>query len=222
MSVVRSITSAIATLFFSVAICSQTPSPTPVEAKANARPPAPAFAAEPYDKADVKAMAAKCVSLDTEVGVIDIELFPEGAPESVRNFLNLVATGFFNTTTFSRVVPRFVIQGGHAWSREGGVSNQLAARARRNVVDEPNKILHERGIVSMARTDEPNSATTNFFILVDKAAYLDNKFAAFGRVTRGMDVVDTINRAPVKEEKPEKPVRVKKASVVACLSDPPA
>lgn len=199
---------------------SQAPTPSPpvrVESKANARPtPAPLASVEPFDKADVKTMAAKCVRLETEAGMIEVELFPESAPESVRNFLNLVSIGAFDTTTFSRVVPGFVIQGGNVWTREGRVSRELAGRARRTIPDEPNRILHERGILSMARSDEPNTATTNFFILVDKAAYLDGTFAAFGRVTQGMDIVDTINKAPVKEEKPEKPVRVLKAAVQAC------
>ena len=68
----------------------------------------------------------------------------------------------------------------------------------------------------MARPDEPNQATTDFFILVKEAPYLDGKFAAFGRVTKGMEVVDAINKAPVTDEKPEKPVRVRKAMVDAC------
>ena len=164
-------------------------------------------------------MASKCVSLDTESGLIEIELFPESAPESVRNFLNLSALGYFDTTSFSRVVPGFVIQGGNIWTRTGGVSRDMGARARRTIPDEPNKILHERGIVSMARGDEANTATTNFFILVDTASYLDGKFAAFGRVTRGMEIVDSINKAAVTEEKPEKPVRIKKAIVQACTAN---
>jgi peptidyl-prolyl cis-trans isomerase B (cyclophilin B) len=98
------------------------------------------------------------------------------------------------------------------------VTKKIADRVNRPVPDEPNKILHDRGIVSLARGDEPNSATTNFFILVTKAPYLDNKFAAFGRVTKGMDVVDAINKAPVTAEKPEKPVRVRKATVTTCTA----
>lgn len=189
--------------------------------KINARPfETPLPTAEPFDKADVKTMASKCVSLDTEAGVIELELFPESAPESVRNFLNLTATGLFDTTVFGRVVPGFVIQGGSLWTRTGGLTAAQATRARRPLQDEPNKILHERGIVSMARGDEPNSAKTSFFILVGRGEHLDGKFAAFGRVTRGMDVVDAINKAPVVDEKPEKPVRLKKASVTACTSTP--
>ena len=144
-------------------------------------------------------------------------LYPEHAPESVRNFLNLVATGLFDTTSFDRVVPNLVIQGGNVWSREDKkVTRAMGNRARRTIPDEPNKILHERGIVSMARTDEPNTATTNFFILVAEASYLNNKFAAFGKVTKGMEIVDAINKAPVAEEKPEKPVRIRKAIVFQC------
>lgn len=190
-----------------------------VPPKANARPtPSPtAPKPEPFENADVKTMAAQCVALDTEAGMIELEVFPESAPESVRNFLNLAATGLFDGTTFSRVVPGFVIQGGNMWSREGGkVSRAVAERAQRTIPDEPNKILHERGIVSMARPDEPNKASSDFFILVATASYLDGKFAAFGRVTKGMEVVDAINKAAVTDEKPEKPVRVKKASVAAC------
>ena len=187
--------------------------------KANARPtPAPtAPKPEPFDKADPKTMGAQCVALDTEAGVIELELFPEVAPESVRNFLNLAATGLFDGTSFSRVVPGFVIQGGNMWSREGGkVSRAIAERGQRTIPDEPNKVLHERGILSMARPDEPNQARTDFFILVKEAPYLDGKFAAFGRVTKGMEVVDAINKMPVTDEKPEKPVRIRKASVAAC------
>lgn len=203
-------------------VSGQTPTPTPAEsAKTNARPATPP-AAEPFDKADVKTMAAKCVKLETEAGDIEAEMYPESAPETVRNFLNLVSTGAFDTTTFSRVVPGFVVQGGSIWTRTGGVSRELGARARRAIPDEPNKILHERGVLSMARSDEPNTATTNFFILVGSGSHLDGRFAAFGRVTKGIEVADAINKAPVVEEKPDKPVRIKKASVVACKSEPPA
>lgn len=195
----------------------QTATPTP--GKANARPtPAPSEPKpEPFDKADVKTMAGQCVSIDTEAGAIELEVFPESAPETVRNFLNLAALGLYDGTSFSRVVPGFVVQGGNMWSREGGkVLRSVAERGTRTILDEPNKILHERGIVSMARPDEPNKASSDFFILVGSAAYLDGKFAAFGRVTKGMEVVDVINKAPVTDEKPEKPVRVRKVTVALC------
>ena len=145
-----------------------------------------------------------------------MEMFPEHAPESVRNFLNLAATGLLDTTTFGRVVPGFVIQGGDLYSREGKVTYEIGMRARRTLPDEPNKVLHERGILSMARGEEANTAMTGFFILVGRGPHLDGKFAAFGRVTKGIDVVDAINEAPVNEEKPEKPVRIRKATVSRC------
>ena len=187
--------------------------------KANVRPSPAPVAAEPFDKADVKAMAGQCVTLDTEAGQIVMEMFPESATETVRNFLNLAAIGALDTTVFSRVVPGFVIQGGDLYTREGKMTAALGQRARKTIPDEPNKILHERGIVSMARPDEPNQATTNFFILVAAAPYLDGKFAAFGRVTKGMDVVDAINKAAVTDEKPEKPVRIRKASLAGCVAN---
>jgi peptidyl-prolyl cis-trans isomerase B (cyclophilin B) len=222
------------TFFFAVmfsATCTfgQTPSPEPPSppgetrepAKANARPRVPSQAIpEPFDNTDVKTMATKCVRLETEAGDIDIELYPESAPESVRNFLNLTATGAFDTTTFSRVVPDFVIQGGDLYTREVKITLAMALRSRQPVPDEPNKILHERSVVSLARGDEPNTASTHFFILVKAERSLDGKFAAFGRVTGGMNVVDAINKAAVDGEKPVKPVRIRKANVMVCTAKP--
>jgi peptidyl-prolyl cis-trans isomerase B (cyclophilin B) len=183
--------------------------------KANARPAEAARAAEPFDAMAAEEMAARCVRLETEAGPIELEMLAETAPETARNFLNLAATGFYDTTTFSRVVRGFVIQGGNLRTRET-ITPELAARARRTVADEPNAVRHVRGVVSMARSDEPNSATTNFFILVGEAAHLDGKFAAFARVRSGMETVDAINNAPVEGEKPVRPVRLLRATVAAC------
>lgn len=215
-------------LLSAIVAVSQPPTAPPAvkePVKTNTRPtPTPSAAKpEPFDKADVKTMAGQCVTFDTEAGMIEMEMFPEHAPESVRNFLNLAVTGLFDLTVFGRVVPGFVIQGGDLYSREGKVTYEIGMRARRTLPDEPNKILHERGILSMARGEEANTAMTSFFILVGVGPHLDGKFAAFGRVTKGMEVVDAINKAPVSDEKPEKPVRIKKASVAACTkSEPPA
>ncbi len=187
-------------------------------AKTNIRPAETTEKAEPFDKAAVSAMAGQCVTFDTESGVIVLEVFPESAPESVRNFLNLAAGGLFDTTTFSRVVPGFVIQGGDLSTRTEKLTREISIRARKTVPDEPNRILHERGILSMARGEEANSASTHFFILVSAAPSLDGKFAAFGRVTTGMDIVDAINKASVSDERPERPVRIKKATVAGCVA----
>jgi peptidyl-prolyl cis-trans isomerase B (cyclophilin B) len=194
-----------------------TPQPQPPDAprKANARPEEPARAAEPFDAATAKELAARCVRLETEAGVIELEMLAETAPETARNFLNLAATGFYDTTTFQRVVRGFVIQGGSAGTREE-LTHELAARSRRTIPDEPSAVRHVRGVVSMARPDAPNSATTSFFILVGEAPHLDGKFSAFARVRTGMDVVDAINQAPAEGERPSKPVRVKRASVFNC------
>jgi peptidyl-prolyl cis-trans isomerase B (cyclophilin B) len=191
----------------------------PVEGpkKANARTtaPAPATAAEPFDGASIEKMASQCVTLETELGAIEIAFTPESAPEAVRNFLNLSATGAYDTTVFSRIVKGFVIQGGNLSTSEKW-SEQLARRMNRMLPDEPGLIKHVRGIVSMARTDEPNSASTHFFILVGPGPHLDSKFSAFGTVTKGMEVADAINQAPVEGEKPEKPVKINRALVATC------
>jgi peptidyl-prolyl cis-trans isomerase B (cyclophilin B) len=194
----------------------QSPSPADGAKKANARPAdAPVVPSEPFDGASVDKMRDQCVTLETEAGLIEIEFMPEVAPESVRNFLNLVATGALDTTTFSRVVKDFVIQGGNlATSEKWGV--ELSKRSARKLPDEPSLVKHERGIVSMARGDEPNSASTHFFILVGPGQHLNGKFAAFGKVRKGMEVADAINAAPKDGEKPEKPVRINRAVVKPC------
>ena len=196
-------------------ICLFCGAPGALAQKKNARPVAPVKPTEPFEKATVAEMQQQCVRLETEKGVIEMELFPESAPETVRNFLNLTAYGAFDLTTFHRVVPNFVIQGGDAATRKD-VKPALLKRSLRAIPDEPNRILHQRGIVSMARADEPNSATSQFFILVRDAAFLDGKFAAFGRVLKGMETVDAINKMPVAQEKPDKPVTITKASLYQC------
>ena len=198
-------------LFFAAAINAQQ---KPLK-KSNSRPAAKAAAGEPFDKATVEQMAAQCVTFETEAGNITLEMFPESAPETVRNFLNLTAAKFFDTTTFSRVVPGFIIQGGDLATRIK-TTNEFNIRSNRMIKDEPNLIKHERGIISMARTEQPNSASTNFFILLNEAKYLDGTFAAFGRVTKGMETVEAISKMPVEAEKPKKPVRILRAFTAVC------
>jgi peptidyl-prolyl cis-trans isomerase B (cyclophilin B) len=184
--------------------------------KANTRPaetkPQPA---EPFEGASVEKMKGQCVTLGTENGAIVIEMLPASAPETVRSFLNLSASGALDTTIFSRVVKGFVIQGGNLSTSEKW-GPELAARMSRKLPDEPSDTKHVRGIVSMARPEEPNSATTHFFILVDDSPHLDGTFTAFGRVLKGLEVADAINRAPIDNEQPVVPVRIKHATVAAC------
>jgi peptidyl-prolyl cis-trans isomerase B (cyclophilin B) len=203
------------------AVAAPTPSrqaPKKINDRTTAATPAqPQKKAEPFDTATVAKMAEQCVTLETESGAIVIEMLAEAAPETVRNFLNLASAGALDTTTFSRIVKGFVIQGGNlATSERWGA--ELSERARRTIPDEPNYVKHVRGIVSMARPQKPNSASTHFFILVgEEAPTLDGTFAAFGRVTRGMEVVDAINNMPTEGEKPVKPVRVTRAVVSPCV-----
>jgi len=184
--------------------------------KANARPAEVVVnKPEPFDGASVEKMAGQCVTLETEAGAIEIEMLPDSAPENARSFLNLAATGSLDTTTFSRVVKDFVIQGGNlSTSEKWGL--ELSKKMARKLPDEPGLIKHERGIVSMARPEEPNSASTHFFILVGDGHHLDGKFSAFGRVIKGIEVADTINHADLDGDKPSKPVRIKRAVVAPC------
>ena len=200
-----------------VAALGQNPAPnTDAAKKANARPaetkdPKP----DPFEGATLEKMSGQCVTLETDQGAIVIEMLPQKAPESARNFLNLAAVGAFDTTVFSRVVRGFVIQGGNLSTSERW-NVDLAKRITKHLPDEPSDLKHERGVVSMARSDTPNTATTHFFILVGDAPNLDGKFSGFGRVTRGMEVVDAINRAPLEGEKPNVPVRINHAAVAPC------
>src|SRR5436190_115371 len=194
----------------------QAQSPAETAKKANTRPSTIVEAPkEPFDGVPLEKMANQCVTLHTEAGVIVIEVMPEVAPHAVRNFLNLAVTGALDTTMFSRVVKGFVIQGGNLYTSERWGA-ELAKRMSRWLPDEPSDVKHVRGIVSMARTEEPNSATTNFFILVGDGHHLDGKFTAFGRVVKGIEVADIINHAALDGETPEKPVRIKRALVAAC------
>lgn len=204
------------TILFLLAICFVTPAAAQEPPKkANARDVVTEIAADPFDGATVEKMAAQCVTLETELGAIEIAMMPEVAPEAVRNFLNLAAVGALDTTTFSRTVKDFVIQGGNLMtSDKWGV--ELQKRMGKKLPDEPGIIKHERGIVSMARTDQPNSATTHFFILVGRGSHLDGKFSAFGAVTKGIEVADAINQAPAEGEQPVKPVKITRAVVSPC------
>ena len=200
----------------------QTPTPEPPAAKKNARPAGEAEErAEPFDRMTPEQMAGRCVTLETEAGDIVVEVLSEAAPESARNFLNLAATGFFDTTTFSRVVKDFVVQGGNVTTRQT-VTPELLRRAMRKVPDEPNPVKHLRGVVSLARPAEANAATTHFFILLNDAPHLDGSFAAFGRVRTGMEVVDKIAAGELDGEKPKNPVRIRRATVAPCATPAPA
>lgn len=145
-----------------------------------------------------------------EEGTFKIELYPKVAPQTVNNFISLVKKSFYNGTIFHRTIPGFMAQGGDPeGTGMGGPGYSIKGEFKKNGVE--NNLSHVRGVVSMARSMMPNSAGSQFFIMVDDATYLDGDYAAFGSVIEGMDVVDkivktrVITRAPYGEGK-DRPV----------------
>jgi peptidyl-prolyl cis-trans isomerase B (cyclophilin B) len=144
------------------------------------------------------AEAAPRAILETSLGEIEIEFMNDKAPLHVKNFLDLAKKGFYDGTTFHRVIPGFMIQGG-----DPNTKDTAASRSRHgtggpgyNVNAEFNDTPHKRGVVSMARAQDPDSAGSQFFIVVKDSAFLDRQYTAFGRVVRGMEVADKIVNAP--------------------------
>ena len=136
--------------------------------------------------------------LETSKGEIEIEFLADKAPGHVKNFLDLTKKGFYDGTTFHRVIPGFMIQGGCPNTREGGSSQGSAGTGGPgyNIDAEFNDTSHKRGVVSMARSGDPNSAGSQFFICVSDSKFLDKQYSAFGRVVRGMEVADAIVGVP--------------------------
>ena len=131
------------------------------------------------------------------LGEIRLELYPDIAPKHVRNFDSLVSIGFYNGTAFHRVIPGFMIQGGDPNSRDQPRDRWgFGDPSQTTVAAEFSKLSHQRGCLSAARTPDPNSATSQFFICVAAATHLDGLYTIFGRVIEGMNVVDTIVRSP--------------------------
>ena len=154
--------------------------------------------------------------LDTSAGPITIEFLVDKAPNTVRQFMRLAAAGVYNGMAFHRVAPGFVIQTGALASRTVPLTAKQQALAH-NQAPEFNDTKHVKGIVSMARGDAPDSATTSFFIVLAPSAPLDGVYTAFGRVVDGMAAVDAIEAAPRTGEAPNtrvdlKTVRIEKGS----------
>ncbi|MBQ7599870.1 MAG: peptidylprolyl isomerase [Clostridia bacterium] len=127
-------------------------------------------------------------------GVIKIELYPEQAPITAANFEKLVKDGFYNGLTFHRIIEGFMIQGGDpTGTGMGGSSENIKGEFLRNGVN--NTLKHTRGVISMARSSDPDSASSQFFICHEDAPHLDGQYAAFGKVVEGMEVVDEIAEA---------------------------
>ena len=127
-------------------------------------------------------------------GVITAELYPDIAPATVKNFVDLANKKFYNGLIFHRVIPNFMIQGGDPeGTGTGGPGYSIKGEFASNGFE--NALKHERGVLSMARTENPDSAGSQFFIMVKNSPHLDGKYASFGMVVAGMDVVDEIARA---------------------------
>ncbi len=139
------------------------------------------------------------------------ELYPEIAPNSVANFVELANSGFYDGVIFHRVIPGFMIQGGDpTGTGTGGPGYSIAGEFARNGF--PNNLKHTRGVLSMARSMMMNSAGSQFFIMVDDAPHLDGSYAAFGKVTEGMEVADRIVSA--KRDNRDKPLTEQKMKSV--------
>lgn len=143
-------------------------------------------------------------------GQIKLELYPDKAPITVENFEKLVGEGFYDGLTFHRVISGFMIQGGCPnGTGTGGPGYHIKGEFSSNGV--PNDIRHVRGVISMARAMDPNSAGSQFFIMHQDAPHLDGQYAAFGKVVEGMDVVDEIAAvATDSSDMPIKPVKIKR------------
>ena len=146
-------------------------------------------------------------------GKIELELYPETAPKTVANFLKLVGEGFYDGLIFHRVIPGFMIQGGDPLGNGmGGSKENIFGEFEANGFDNP--VKHTRGVISMARTSAPNSASSQFFIMHANAPHLDGHYAAFGKVVSGMDVVDEIASIPTDySDRPKIAMRMKKVYV---------
>lgn len=140
-------------------------------------------------------MSNPIVTIETDNGKIKIELQPEVAPNTVNNFISLVKKGFYDGVVFHRIIPGFMIQGGDPEGvGVGGPGYQIKGEFAFNGV--ANMLRHDRGVISMARSQSPNSAGSQFFIMLDSHPHLDGQYAAFGKVLEGMEEVDRIAKAP--------------------------
>lgn len=145
--------------------------------------------------AHTPARAEEVAVVETTLGTIEFKFFSDKAPGHVKNFKDLAGKGFYNGTTFHRVIPGFMIQGGDPNTKSDDRSTHGMGGPGYTIKAEFNNTPHKRGIVSMARAQDPNSAGSQFFIVVKDANFLDGQYTAFGEVTNGMDVVDKIVNA---------------------------
>ena len=140
--------------------------------------------------------AQEIAVIETKFGKIEMEFFEDKAPGHVKNFKDLAKKGFYDGTIFHRVIPGFMIQGGDPNTKSDDRSNHGMGGPGYSIKAEFNDTPHKRGILSMARSQDPNSAGSQFYIVVKDSAFLDGQYTAFGKVLSGMTVADQIVNAP--------------------------
>ncbi len=144
-------------------------------------------------------------------GIMSGELYPEIAPNSVANFVELANSGYYDGVIFHRVIPGFMIQGGDpTGTGTGGPGHSIAGEFSQNGFR--NDLKHDKGVLSMARTADPNSAGSQFFVMVAQSPHLDGAYAAFGKVTQGIEVADAI--VSVKRDGRDKPIEPQRMKTV--------
>ena len=161
----------------------------------------PAVEPEPFVSASVEELSSYRAIIATTVGDLTLEFFPDRAPNHVRQFLRLASSGVYDGTSFHRVVKGFVAQTGHLPTRREPLNERQQSYVHM-LQPEFNPTPHDRGIVSMARLDDPGSASSSFFIVLGRSQALDNQYTVFGRLVSGMDVLEKIESAPLNGEAP--------------------
>lgn len=163
-----------------------------------------------FTTGEIKKMAETKAVIETNLGNIELKFLPEMAPNHVNNFIGLAKKGFYDGTTFHRVIPGFMIQGGDPNSKDPDKSKHGMGGPGYNVKAEFSDKPHRRGILSMARANQPDTAGSQFFICLADAPFLNNKYTVFGEVVSGMDVADKIvNQPRDKNDNPNARVEMK-------------
>jgi cyclophilin family peptidyl-prolyl cis-trans isomerase len=167
---------------------------------------------EPFLNAPIEQLH-RTVTLNTTLGAIKIKMMPEWAPETVRNFLKLTETGWYNGTAFHRVAKGFVVQGGMGNTRVGSQFHPADRWVRPLKSEFHPEIKHVRGIVSMAHGDDPNSGATSFFLVLAPSPHLDGQFSAFGQITEGLEVLDAFEKEELDGETPKRRLEITSAAI---------
>jgi len=153
--------------------------------------------------------------IETTLGDIELELQNDIAPGHVKNFKDLAGKGFYDGTTFHRVIPGFMIQGGDPNTKSDDRSTHGMGGPGYTIKAEFSSTPHTRGVLSMARSQDPDSAGSQFFVVVKDSSFLDNQYTVFGRVTKGMEVVDKIVSVPRdSKDNPDEKVEIKSVKMI--------